>query len=154
MQLISPDFNDGDPLPNKCVSKGLGGEDRSPLLQWSDVPSGAKSLALTCYDPDAPTGSGFWHMIVTNIPVSESGEISSDTLPASAKSALNDAGTENYTGAYPPADDPAHRYIFTLHALSLEEINPEGMTGAYVRFTIMRNQLASASIMGHFKNNG
>ena len=93
-------------------------------------------------------------MIVTNIPVSESGEISSATLPAGAKSALNDAGTENFTGAYPPPDDPAHRYIFTLHALSLDEINPDDMTGAYVRFTIMRNQLASASITGHFKNNG
>ena len=104
--------------------------------------------------PDAPTGSGFWHMIITNIPVSESGEISSDALPASAKSALNDAGTEGFTGAYPPADDPAHRYIFTLHALTLDAIDPEGMTGAYVRFNIMRNQIASASITGHFKNNG
>nr|WP_319516547.1 YbhB/YbcL family Raf kinase inhibitor-like protein [uncultured Cohaesibacter sp.] len=154
MQLISPDFKDGDPLPNKSVSKGLGGEDLSPTLQWSGVPAEAKSLALTCYDPDAPTGSGFWHMIITNIPVSESGEISSATLPASAKSALNDAGTENFTGAYPPPDNPAHRYIFTLHALSLDEINPDGMTGAYVRFNIMRNQLASASITGLFKNNG
>ena len=154
MQLISPDFKDGDPLPNKSVSKGLGGEDLFPTLQWSGVPAEAKSLALTCYDPDAPTGSGFWHMIITNIPVSESGEISSATLPASAKSALNDAGTENFRGAYPPPDNPAHRYIFTLHALSLDEINPDGMTGAYVRFNIMRNQLASASITGLFKNNG
>ena len=96
MQLISPDFKDGDPLPNKSVSKGLGGEDLSPTLQWSGVPAEAKSLALTCYDPDAPTGSGFWHMIITNIPVSESGEISSATLPASAKSALNDAGNREF----------------------------------------------------------
>ena len=60
--------------------------------------------------------------------------------------------TENFTGAYPPPDNPAHRYIFTLHALSLDEINPDGMTSAYVRFNIMRNQLASASITGLFKN--
>ncbi|WP_316859799.1 YbhB/YbcL family Raf kinase inhibitor-like protein [uncultured Cohaesibacter sp.] len=154
MLLTSPDFKDGDPLPSKSVSKRLGGEDLCPILRWSGVPADAKSLALTCYDPDAPTGSGFWHMIITNIPVSESGEISCQTLPESAKSALNDAGTESYIGACPPADDPAHRYIFTLHALSLEEIEPSGITGAYVRFNIMRNQIASASITGHFKNNG
>ncbi|SNY92854.1 hypothetical protein SAMN04515647_3120 [Cohaesibacter sp. ES.047] len=154
MQLTSPDFHDGDPLPAKSVSQGLGGEDLSPTLQWSGVPSEAKSLALTCYDPDAPTGSGFWHWIIVNLPVSENGEISSASLPDMAKSALNDAGTENFTGAYPPPDDPAHRYIFTLHALSLEEIDPSNITGAYVRFNIMRNQIDSASITGHFKNNG
>ena len=154
MQLISPDFKDGDPIPAKSVNKGLGGKDQSPVLRWSDVPTEAKSLALTCYDPDAPTGSGFWHMIITNIPVTEAGEISSENLPASAKSAINDAGTENYTGAYPPADDPAHHYIFTLHALSVEAIDPEGMTSAYVRFNIMRNQIASACITGLFKNEG
>ena len=154
MKLTSPDFKDGDPLPGKSVSKGLGGEDLSPVLQWSGVPAEAKSLALTCYDPDAPTGSGFWHWIIVNLPVTESGEISSATLPAVAKSTPNDAGTDNFTGAYPPADDPAHRYIFTLHALSLEEIDPSGMTGAYVRFNIMRNQIDSASITGHFKNEG
>lgn len=154
MKLTSPDFNDGDALPQKSVSSGLGGEDKSPLLIWSGVPAEAKSLALTCYDPDAPTGSGFWHMIITNIPVSESGEISSETLPKSALSALNDAGTSNFTGAYPPPDDPAHRYIFTLHALSIEDIQPDTMTGAYVRFNIWRNQIASASITGHFKNMG
>ena len=154
MQLISPDFKDGDPLPQKSVSKDLGGSDQSPVLRWSGVPEDAKSLALTCYDPDAPTGSGFWHMIITNIPVSISGEISSETLPAVAKSALNDAGTENFTGAYPPPDDPAHRYIFTIHALSIPDIDPSSMTGAYVRFNIMRNQIDSASITGLFKNEG
>ena len=154
MQLTSPDFNDGGPLPQKSVSAGLGGKDLSPLLVWSGVPAEAKSLALTCYDPDAPTGSGFWHMIITNLPVTESGQISSDSLPKSAMSALNDAGTEGFTGAYPPPDDPAHRYIFTLHALSLDEIDTSSMTGAYVRFNIMRNQIASASITGFFKNEG
>ena len=154
MQLTSPDFKDGDPLPTKSVSQGLGGKDLSPILAWSDVPAEAKSLALTCYDPDAPTGSGFWHMIITNLPVSESGEISCQTLPEGAMSALNDAGTEAFTGAYPPPDDPAHRYIFTLHALSLDEIDTSSMTGAYVRFNIMRNQIASTSITGYFKNQG
>ena len=154
MQLTSPDFAEGGALPGKSVSSGLGGKDQSPVLTWSGVPVEAKSLALTCYDPDAPTGSGFWHMIITNIPVSTDGEISSENLPSSAKSAINDAGTENFTGAYPPPDDPAHRYIFTLHALSLEEVDPASMTGAYVRFNIMRNQIASASITGLFKNEG
>lgn len=154
MLLTSPDFVDGGALPAKSVSKGLGGQDLSPVLEWSGVPSAAKSLALTCYDPDAPTGSGFWHMILTNIPVTESGRISCQFLPASVKSAVNDAGTENFTGAYPPPDNPAHRYIFTLHALSLEDIDPASMTGAYVRFNIMRNQIASASITGLFKNEG
>ena len=152
MELVSSDFKDGDPLPAKSITASLGGQDLSPILQWSGVPDDAKSLALTCYDPDAPTGSGFWHMIITNIPVSEPGEISCQTLPVSAKSAINDAGTEGFTGANPPPDDPAHHYIFTLHALSLDEIDPDSMTGAYVRFTIMRNQIASASITGLFKN--
>ena len=154
MKLTSPDFNEGGPLPAKSVSAGLGGKDQSPLLQWSGVPAEAKSLALTCYDPDAPTGSGFWHMIITDIPVSESGEIACQALPEGAKSAINDAGTENFTGAYPPPDDPAHHYIFTLHALSLDSIDPASMTGAYVRFNIMRNQIDSASITGLFKNEG
>ena len=152
MQLTSPDFKDGEALPAKSISQGLGGEDLSPLLQWSGAPAEAKSLALTCYDPDAPTGSGFWHLIATNIPVAESGEISCQTLPEGAMTAINDAGTALFTGAYPPPTDPAHRYIFTLYALSIDAIDTNSMTGAYVRFTIMQHKIASASITGTYKN--
>lgn len=152
MKLTSVEFVDGDELPNVAVSKFLGGEDKSPVLQFEGVPDAAKSLAITCYDPDAPTGSGFWHWIVVNMAPQSEGEISSAQLLTGALTVINDKGTIDFAGANPPAGDDAHRYIFTLHALSCEIKDADKLSQAYVRFNIYRNQLASASITGLYKN--
>jgi len=152
MQLTSPDFENNGVLPRKAVSSHLGGQDKSPVLSFSQVPSDAKSLALTCYDPDAPTGSGFWHWIVVNIPVQTEGTLCSESLPPLANVVFNDANEANYMGALPPADDPAHRYIFTLHALSCERIEIEGMAQAFVRFQIKTNEIMRASMTALFAN--
>ncbi len=152
MKLISVDFNEGDTLPSKAVNAQIGGQDKSPVLVFDGVPATAKSLALTCYDPDAPTGSGFWHWIVVNIPVRTSGQLCSETLPEGAVEAPNDANMQGYMGALPPAGDPAHRYVFTLHALSCDSIDAGAMPQAYVRFTIKTNELASASTTAVFAN--
>jgi len=152
MKLTSIDFSDGGGLPTKAVSTQLGGKDESPVLQFGDVPAEAKSLALTCYDPDAPTGSGFWHWIVVNIPVQSSGSISSESLPEASEVVANDANMDSYMGALPPEGDPAHRYVFTLYALSCDTIDASSMPQAFVRFTIKTNEITSASITATFAN--
>lgn len=154
MRVSSKDFQDQGVLPWKSVSKALGGQDMAPVLDYDGVPPDAKSLALTCYDPDAPTGSGFWHWIVVNIPASPSGTLSPDALPAGARVVANDAGAEAFSGALPPPGHGPHRYVFTLHALGLESIDAGSMPQAYTRFTVMTNELARASMTATFENKG
>ncbi len=152
MKFLSTDFADGDVLPTKARPNQIGGEDKSPVFRFEDVPVEARSLALTCYDPDAPTGSGFWHWIVVNIPVQPNGQICSETLPQTALTVPNDAAARNFFGALPPVGDPAHRYIFTLHALSCAEIDAENIPSAFARFNIKTNEIASASTTATFAN--
>ena len=154
MRVSSKEFQDQGALPQKSVSKALGGQDIAPVLEFDGVPVEAKSLALTCYDPDAPTGSGFWHWIVVNIPASEAGMLSPDALPAGALVVVNDAGAEAFNGALPPPGHGPHRYVFTLHALGLDTIDAGSMPQAYTRFTVMTNELARATITATFENKG
>lgn len=152
MKFASTDFADGDALPVMARSSQIGGEDKSPVFRFEDIPAEALSLAITCFDPDAPTGSGFWHWIAVNIPAKPSGQICSETLPQGAISVENDAAVKGYFGALPPIGDPAHRYVFTLHALSCARIDAENMPSAFVRFHIKRNEIASASTTATFAN--
>ena len=127
-QLNSNDINDGESMSLAQASgiMGAGGDDISPHLSWSDPPSETKSFVVTCFDPDAPTGSGFWHWIVYDIPptireLSEgSGTTCHNALPEGAKHLKNDAGLFGYVGAAPPSKHGPHRYIFVVHALSIE----------------------------------
>ena len=130
---------------------GCSGKNLSPQLSWSGAPQGTKSFVVTCYDPDAPTGSGWWHWIVANLPadtrVLPQGS-GSDlvALPEGAIQTRTDFGKAGYGGAAPPKGE-THRYIFTVHALDVERIEvDEGASGAMVGFNVHFHSLGSASI--------
>ena len=155
--LTSPDFTPGDTLPQWARSgiAGAGGEDRSPTLHWDDAPSGTKSFALTVYDPDAPTGSGFWHWAVYNIPAKisalpqDSGNPASGLLPAGSITLPNELRLERFLGAAPPEGHGEHRYVFTLSALDVERLDlPDGSTPAVLGFTIASHIVARAQLTG------
>jgi Raf kinase inhibitor-like YbhB/YbcL family protein len=156
-KLWSDDFKDGDTLPQAHVFNGMGhnGSNVSPHLAWSGAPAGTKSFVVTLYDPDAPTGSGWWHWIVANIPASISSlprgvGSGQGALPRGAVHALTDFGTPQYGGAAPPPGAP-HRYIFTVHALKVDHIDVDPhSSGAKVGFMTNMNRLGSASITAHY----
>jgi len=131
---------------------GCTGANVSPSLAWSGAPAGTKSFALTMYDPDAPTGSGWWHWVVYNIPAKAkaiaagAGDAKKNALPAGSAQGNTDFGTPGYGGPCPPAGDKPHRYIFTLYALKVEKLDiPAGATAAFVGFNINGNKLGSAT---------
>lgn len=151
----SPTFNPATPLPKVHVFNGFGcsGENRSPALNWRDAPSGTKSFAITLYDPDAPTGSGWWHWVVYDIPASvqylpeDAGNMTSQHLPKDAIQGRTDYGSPGYGGICPPKGSSPHRYILTVHALRVEKLPvPTGATAAMVGFMINANELSSAVI--------
>jgi Raf kinase inhibitor-like YbhB/YbcL family protein len=152
-RLFSDDIQDGGPLSAAHVFNGWGhnGANRSPHLAWDGVPDGTESLVLTMYDPDAPTGSGFWHWVVVDIPA-DAGALAAGagngggTLPAGARQTRTDAGAPGYVGAAPPPG-PAHRYVFTLHALSTPTLPvADDASGAMVGLMAGMNRLATATL--------
>ncbi len=153
-KLVSPDIKPGDVLTIEQVFNGFGcsGENISPALKWSGVPAGTKSFALTVYDPDAPTGSGWWHWVVYNIPATcrevtkGAGAVASSSLPQGAIQGRTDFGTAGFGGACPPTGDKPHRYIFTIFALKVEKLEvPTNATAALIGFMVNGNKLAQAS---------
>src|SRR3954470_15203096 len=141
--LRSNDVADGETLATPHLSGifGAGGEDRSPQLAWEGFPAETKSFAVTCYDPDAPTGSGFWHWAVFNIPASVTelptgaGDDAGSGLPEGAVQLPNDAGLRRYLGAAPPEGSGPHPYQTTIHALDVDRLDlPEGSTPAFLGF--------------------
>ncbi|MDP2117671.1 MAG: YbhB/YbcL family Raf kinase inhibitor-like protein [Brevundimonas sp.] len=153
--VTSNGFTDGGVLPDAQVqAKG----NRSPHLSWSGAPEGTRSFAVTCYDPDAPTGSGFWHWTVANIPadVTELAEgASPDGLPKGAVEGRTDFGEPGYGGAAPPPGHGPHRYIFTVFAVDTErlDVTPKN-SGAVFGFNLHFHTLAKASITGVYENKG
>jgi Raf kinase inhibitor-like YbhB/YbcL family protein len=150
--LSSPTIKPGSTLTDAQVYKGFGceGKNLSPALKWSGAPAGTKSFAVTLYDPDAPTGSGWWHWVVFNIPASASelpeGAGDGKGLPAGAVQGRTDFGAPGFGGACPPPGDKPHRYIFTVHALKTEKIDvPADASAALVGFMINANRLGKAS---------
>ena len=160
----SDDVADGETLaaPHLSGIVGVpGGEDRSPHLAWEGFPAETKSFAVTCYDPDAPTASGFWHWAVYNIPAtvtslpSGAGDESGSGLPAGAVTLRNDAAVKRFLGAAPPPGHGPHRYFFVVHALNVESLDlPENATPAYLGFTIFGATLARASVVPVYENKG
>jgi Raf kinase inhibitor-like YbhB/YbcL family protein len=128
--VLSSDITEGATLAMPQVSGifGAGGQDVSPQLSWSGFPPETKSFVVTCYDPDAPTGSGFWHWAVLDIPTdvtqlpTNAGSEDGAGLPAGALVVNNDAGRPGYLGAAPPQGHGPHRYIFAVHALSVDQV--------------------------------
>ena len=155
--LTSPDFAAGETLPRWARSgiSGAGGEDRSPTLHWEGAPSGTRSFALTVYDPDAPTGSGWWHWAVCNLPGTitslpqDAGDPDAGLLPAGAVTLHNELRLQRYLGAAPPPGDGEHRYVFTLSALDVERLEiPEGSTPAILGFQVREHIVARGQLIG------
>ena len=158
--ITSPEFENLGPLQRVHEFDGYygTGQNRSPALQWQGAPEGTKSFALTLYDPDAPTGSGFWHWVLFDIAASVTqlatglGSTNTTDLGASGTQVTNDYGTSGYGGPCPPTGLPAHRYIFTVHALGVSRLEPPANpTNAVVRFLIHQNTLAMATLTGLYK---
>lgn len=150
MELTSKAFTDGGDLDARFAKQGVpGGENVIPDLAWSGAPEGTKSYALSVYDPDAPTGSGWWHMLAWDIPADVTEIAEGADLPEGAKTIANDYGEDWYGGPNPPAG-PAHRYIHTVYALPVEKLDVDGLPSAPVRFNILAQALDQASITGMF----
>jgi len=153
--LTSNDITDEGVLPDAQVkAKG----DTSPHLQWSGAPEGTKSYAVTCYDPDAPTGSGFWHWTVANIPADVTqlrAGASPDGLPPGAVEGRTDYGEPGFGGAAPPPGHGPHRYIFTVFAVDTDklDVTPDN-SGAVFGFNLHFHTLAKASITASYENTG
>ncbi len=160
--VISNSFKDGDYLPSRFILSadfafGCSGDNYSPHLKWMDAPTETNSFAVTCYDPDAPTGSGFWHWVVVNIPanvteLAEGAGSAGGYLPAGALQTRTDYGAPGYGGPCPPPGDHPHRYLFTVFAVKVPKLDVKAETSAaVVGFNLHFNTLARAEIMGLFK---
>lgn len=153
--LTSPEFKDGDKVDSSYQSDQ---DNQSPALTWQNPPSGTKSFAVLCHDPDAPTGgAGWWHWMVINLPSHvtdlkrNAGAEDGKQLPAAARQLRNDKGTLGYSGFYPPAGDPPHRYIFTIYALNTDKIDvPEDATTSMTGFMVNAHTIAKASITVYY----
>lgn len=153
--ITSNDVADGERLRTAQLSgiMGAGGEDVSPHLAWSGFPAEAKSFAVTVYDPDAPTGSGFWHWAVFNIPASVT-ELASGAgndpsgLPPGAVMLAGDSGARRYVGAAPPEGHGEHRYFTVVHAVDVEDLGVDAdARPAFLGFNLFGHTLARATLV-------
>ena len=134
---------------------GCSGSNLSPEVSWDNAPKGTKSFALTMYDKDAPTGSGWWHWLVVNIPASSkqivSNASSKNLLPKGAVETMTDYGTASFGGACPPKGDKAHTYTFTLHALDVDKLDLNAKSdSALVGYMINSHTIEKASIVSYY----
>ena len=164
MQLSSRSFQDGDYLQSAHVLAaayefGCAGDNQSPHLAWSDPPEGTRSFAVTVFDPDAPTGCGFWHWLVVNLPADvrelplDAGNPASGLLPAGALQIRNDFSTHAYGGPCPPAGGHPHRYQFTVYAVGEERLAAtEDTSAAVIAFQLHFKSLATAMLLGLYRH--
>ena len=135
---------------------GCSGGNVSPELSWTNAPAGTKSFVLTMFDPDAPTGSGFWHWVVVNIPATSTelpngASKNAATLPVGALETRTDLGTPGYGGPCPPAGGSPHRYVFTLHALDADKLDVDVQTSAaLVGFNVHMHEIGQATLTARY----
>ena len=158
-KLESPDIKANSMIDRKFEFNGFGcsGENKSPALKWSGAPKDTKSYAVTVYDPDAPTGSGWWHWSVINIPADvtelkpDAGAVGGANLPKGARNVRIDYGAAGWGGTCPPEGDKPHRYIFTVHALKTDKLDiPADATAALAGFMINANSIGKASFTAKY----
>ena len=156
--VTSTDIAESKSISVKQVFNGFGctGQNISPALSWSNAPAGTKSFAIMAYDPDAPTGSGWWHWVVYNIPATTTslpagaGDAEKSSLPAGATQGRTDFGTKGYGGPCPPPGKP-HRYYFRVHALKVPKIEvPADATAALIGFNVNANTIEKSEIMATY----
>lgn len=158
-QLSSPHIQPNRPMDAALEFNGFGcnGDNKSPALTWHGAPAGTQSFAVTVYDPDAPTGSGWWHWSVINVPANvselqaDAGAVGGANLPKGASHVRIDYGVAGWGGLCPPQGDKPHRYIFTVHALKVEKLEiPTDATAALAGYMINANVLSKASFMATY----
>lgn len=157
--LTSPDMTEGQPLTKLQEYNGFGcdGGNRSPVLSWSGVPEGTKSLALTVYDPDAPTGSGWWHWLVLNIPADMTSlpagiDANGTGLPEGTIQTRTDFGAPGFGGPCPPVGHGVHHYQFTLHALKVDRLDlPADIMPAAVGFNLNANRIGKTTFTATYQ---
>lgn len=154
MTLVSEDVAEGAPL---AQAQAYDGGNTSPQLSWDGVPEGTKSFVVTCFDPDAPTPSGFWHWVLVGLPADTrslpAGAGSADaTLPGTAYMLRNDYGSNDFGGAAPPPGDHPHRYIFAVYAVDTDDfgIGPSASCAA-AHFMMLGHQLARGTLTGTYQ---
>jgi Raf kinase inhibitor-like YbhB/YbcL family protein len=157
--LTSPDIPKKANMKDAQVFSGFGcsGQNISPALAWKNFPPETKSFALMVHDPDAPTGSGWWHWVVYNIPPKVSslpagaGKADGSLLPQGAVQSNTDFGGPGYGGPCPPKGDKPHRYVFTVFALKVDKLDlPPNASGALVGFVVRQNAIGKASLTGYY----
>jgi Raf kinase inhibitor-like YbhB/YbcL family protein len=153
--VVSEDLAPGGVLADAQV---FAAGNTSPQLRWEGFPPETKSFTVTCYDPDAPTGSGFWHWVVFDIPGSVTelpvgaGSGGFEGLPEGAIQARNDYGSKEFGGAAPPPGDGSHRYVFTVYAVDTEKLGPDaGASPAVVGFNLRFHTIARAQLIGEYE---
>lgn len=154
IKVSTTSFKPGDTIPREFAFTGCGGKNVSPQLSWSDFPKETKSFAITIFDPDAPTGSGYWHWLVSDIAAkvtSLDAGAGSGKSPAGGKTSFSDYGLNTYGGPCPPKGDKPHRYYITVYALDVPSLGvDERTTGATFVFHMRGHLLAQGTIMGTF----
>jgi Raf kinase inhibitor-like YbhB/YbcL family protein len=158
-RLTSPDIKGDGEMHKSFEFNGFGctGDNKSPVLQWDGAPPGTKSYAVTVFDPDAPTGSGWWHWLIINLPAevtelkANAGSLGGANLPKGATQVRNDFGTASWGGLCPPEGDRWHRYIFTVHALKVEKLElPPDASAALAGFMIHANVAGKTSLIARY----
>jgi Raf kinase inhibitor-like YbhB/YbcL family protein len=154
--LTSDDIVDGGPLADRFAHGGVGGENVSPHLRWSGFPAETRGFVVTCFDPDAPTGSGFWHWVLVGLPADTvelpTGAGAPGSPPAGAFHVRNDYGEEAYGGAAPPAGDVPHRYVFAVHAVDTDDLGlTAAATPAQVGFHLAFHTLARGVLRATYR---
>jgi Raf kinase inhibitor-like YbhB/YbcL family protein len=159
MSLSSPEIKNKGTIAMEQVFKGFGctGGNISPALAWKGAPKGTKSFALTVYDPDAPTGSGWWHWVMFNIPANvtslpkNAGDPAANLAPPGSVQGRTDFGSPGYGGPCPPEGDKPHHYHFTVYALDIEKMDADqNASPAYIGYNIHFHTLAKGHLLGLF----